>query len=136
MIDLTKVPPFANAAWVNEPNAPCLWCAGTGHVNGDYVDGEICDCPDQPVHADALCECGNPECDYDPSLPICEEQQVIAEVLVLESPILRLVKERNEARELVKRMLMATDGVTDSKEYYDAMLAAHRAAMLWKGGAK
>ena len=82
------------------------------------------------------CECGNPECDYDPSLPVCEEQQVIAEVLVLESPILRLVKERNEARELVKRMLMATDGVTDSKEYYDTMLAAHRAAMTWKGGAK
>ena len=82
------------------------------------------------------CECGNADCDYDPSLPICEEQQVIAEVLVLESPILRLVKERNEARELVKRMLMATDGVTGDKEYYDTMLAAHRAAMTWKGGAK
>jgi hypothetical protein len=82
------------------------------------------------------CECGNPECDYDPSLPICEEQQVIAEVLILESPILRLVKERNEARELVRRMLAAVDGVTGDKEYYDAMLAAHRAAMTWKGGAK
>ena len=82
------------------------------------------------------CECGNPECDYDPSLPICEEQQVIATVLVLESPILRLVKERNEARELVRRMLAAVDGVTGDKEYYDAMLAAHRAAMTWKGGAK
>ena len=82
------------------------------------------------------CECGNPECDYDPSLPICEEQQVIAEVLVLESPILRLVKERNEARELVKRVLMATEGTASSKEYYDALLAARRAAMTWKGGAK
>ena len=82
------------------------------------------------------CECGNPECDYDPSLPICEEQQAIAEALVLESPILRLVKERNEARELVRRMLAAVDGVTGDKEYYDAMLAAHRAAMTWKGGAK
>ena len=82
------------------------------------------------------CECGNAECDYDPSLPICEEQQVIAEVLVLESPILKLVKERNEARELVRRMLAAVDGVTGDKEYYDAMLAAHRAAMTWKGGAK
>ena len=82
------------------------------------------------------CECGNPECDYDLSLPICEEQQAIAEVLVLESPILRLVKERNEARELVRRMLAAVDGVTGDKEYYDAMLAAHRAAMTWKGGAK
>jgi hypothetical protein len=82
------------------------------------------------------CECGNPDCDYDPSLPICEEQQVIAEVLVLESPILRLVKERNEARELVKRVLMATEGLATSKEYYDALLAARRAAMTWKGGAK
>ena len=82
------------------------------------------------------CECGNADCDYDPSLPICEEQQAIAEALVLESPILRLVKERNEARELVKRMLMATDGVTGGKEYYDAMLEAHRAIIAWKGGAK
>ena len=49
------------------------------------------------------CECGNADCDYDPSLPISKEQQAIAEVLVLESPILRLVKERNEARELVKK---------------------------------
>jgi hypothetical protein len=47
-----------------------------------------------------------------------------------------LVKERNEARELVKRLLMATEGMTDSKEYYSTMLAAHRAAMTWKGGAK
>ena len=82
------------------------------------------------------CECGNADCDYDHSLPICEEQQAIAEALVLESPILRLVKERNEARELVKRMLMATDGVTGDKEYYDAMLAAHRAIIAWKGGAE
>lgn len=92
-------------------------------------------CHDQDMSQD-MCECGNPECDYDPSLPISAEQQAIAEAIVLKSPILRLVKERNEARELVKRMLMATDGVTDSKEYYAAMLAAHRAAMTWKGGAK
>ena len=131
MIDLTKAPPFANAAWANEADAPCLWCAGTGHINGNYVDGEICNCPDQPYHPDALCECGDPEC-----LGPAEAVQAIVETLVLDSPLLKLVKERNEARELVKRMLMATDGVTDSKEYYDTMLAAHRAAMLWKGGAK
>ena len=82
------------------------------------------------------CKCGNADCDYDPSLPICEEQQVIAEVLVLESPILRLVKERNEARELVRRMLAAVGDDFGDKEHYDAMLAAHRAAMAWKGGAK
>ena len=131
MIDLTKAPPFANAAWANEPDAPCLWCAGTGHINGNYVDGEICNCPDQPYHPDALCKCGDPEC-----LGPAEAVQAVVDALVLESPILKLVKERNEARELVKRMLMATDGVTGDKEYYDAMLAAHRAAMTWKGGAK
>jgi hypothetical protein len=84
---------------------------------------------------DNACECGNPGCDYDDSLPI-GEAQAIAEVLVLESPILRLVKERNEARELVRRMLAAVGDDFGDKEHYDAMLAAHRAAMTWKGGAK
>lgn len=82
------------------------------------------------------CECGNAECDYDESLPISEEHQAIAEALVLESPLLKLVKERNEARELVKRMLSAVDGIGGNKEYYETMLAAHRAVMTWKGGAK
>jgi hypothetical protein len=136
MIDLTKVPPFADAAWVNEPNAPCLWCAGTGHVNGDYVDGEICKCPDQPYHPAALCECGDAEClgPADAVIPVVEA--LAATLPQLQSPMLKLIKERNEARELVKRVLMATDGVTDSEEYYAAMLAAHRAVMTWKGGAK
>ena len=62
--------------------------------------------------------------------------QLADKVPGLDSPLLRLVKERNEARELVRRMLAAVDGVTGDKEYYDAMLAAHRAAMTWKGGAK
>ena len=88
------------------------------------------------LQPDAACECGNTDCDYDPSLPVSEEQQAIAEALVLDSPLLKLVKERNKARELVKRMLAAVDGVTGDKEYYDAMLAAHRAVMTWKGGAK
>lgn len=82
------------------------------------------------------CECGNPKCDYDESLPISEECQAIAEALVLESPLLKLVKERNEARELVKRMLSAVDGIDGDKEYYETMLAAHRAVMAWKGGAQ
>jgi len=81
------------------------------------------------------CECGNSGCDYDDSLPI-GEAQAIADVLVLNSPLLRLVKERNEARELVKRMLAAVDGIGGDKEYYETMLAAHRAVMAWKGGAQ
>jgi hypothetical protein len=91
---------------------------------------------DAPYEESARCQCGDPEClgPADAVIPVVEA--LAASLPQLESPILRLVKERNEARELVKRVLMATDGVTDSEEYYAAMLAAHRAAMTWKGGAK
>jgi hypothetical protein len=150
VIDLTKdwnskrdysgKPPFANAAWAND-GTMCQWCAGTGHPHGDESQG-ICDCPDvsknvdTPYHPAALCECGDPEClgPADAVIPVVEA--LAASLPQLESPILRLVKERNDARELVKRVLMATDGVTDSEEYYAAMLAAHRAVITWKGGAK
>jgi hypothetical protein len=86
------------------------------------------------------CECGDTECLGDAKW-FAEATADIAiqlseQVPGLDSPLLRLVKERNEARELVKRVLMATDGVTDSEEYYAAMLAAHRAVITWKGGAK
>jgi hypothetical protein len=95
---------------------------------------------DQPYAPEALCECGDAECLGDAKW-LAEATADIAVQLAdqvpgLDSPLLRLVKERNEAREMVRRMLAAVDGVTGDKEYYDAMLAAHRAAMLWKGGAK
>ncbi len=91
---------------------------------------------DAPYEESARCQCGDPEClgPADAVIPVVEA--LAASLPQLESPILRLVKERNEARELVKRVLMATDGVTDSEEYYAAMLAAHRAVITWKGGAK
>jgi hypothetical protein len=59
-----------------------------------------------------------------------------AERCCLESPILKLVKERNEARELVKRMHAAVNVDAVGEEYYTAMLDAHRAIIGWKGGAK
>jgi hypothetical protein len=91
---------------------------------------------DQPYDEAARCECGDTEC-----LGSVEVAGVIAASIAealpqLQSPMLRLIQERNEARELVKRVLTATDGVTDSEEYYAAMLAAHRAVITWKGGAK
>jgi hypothetical protein len=91
---------------------------------------------DQPYDEAARCECGDAEC-----LGSVEVAGVIAASIAealpqLQSPMLRLIQERNEARELVKRVLMATDGVTDSEEYYAAMLAAHRAVITWKGGAQ
>ena len=91
---------------------------------------------DYVAEKQSACECGNAACDYDPSLPICEEQQVIAEVLVLQSPILRLLKERNEARELVKKLLSATDLLAIGEDSYAVMLEAHRAIQSWKGGAQ
>jgi hypothetical protein len=91
---------------------------------------------DAPYHPAALCECGDAEClgPADAVIPVVEA--LAASLPQLQSPILRLVKERNEARELVKRMLTATEGMTHNEEYHSTMLAAHRAAMTWKGGAK
>jgi hypothetical protein len=50
--------------------------------------------------------------------------------------MLKLIKERNEARELVKRMHAAVNVDSVGEEYYSAMLEAHRAIIAWKGGAK
>ena len=91
---------------------------------------------DEPYPPEALCECGDAEC-LGAAGPVKAVIAGLVEALPeLDSPLLRLVKERDEARELVKRVLMATDGVTGCEEYYAAMLAAHRALMTWKGGAK
>lgn len=95
---------------------------------------------DAPYHPDALCECGDPQCDGDAKW-LAQATADIAMQLAdslpeLDSPLLKLVKERNEARELVKRMLAAVDGIGGNKEYYETMLAAHRAVMAWKGGSK
>jgi hypothetical protein len=90
---------------------------------------------DAPYHPDALCQCGDPEClgPADAVIPVVEA--LAATLPQLQSPMLKLIKERNEARELVKRMLLATEGAPQA-EYYEAMLEAHRAIQSWKGGAK
>jgi hypothetical protein len=90
---------------------------------------------DAPYHPDALCECGDPEClgAAENVIPVVEA--LAATLPQLQSPMLKLIKERNEARELVKRMLLATEGAPQA-EYYEAMLEAHRALQSWKGGAQ
>jgi len=90
---------------------------------------------DAPYRPDALCECGDPEClgPADAVIPVVEA--LAATLPQLQSPMLKLIKERNEARELVKRMLLATEGAPQA-EYYEAMLEAHRAVLTWKGGAQ
>jgi hypothetical protein len=91
---------------------------------------------DAPYHPDALCECGDPEClgPADAVIPVVEA--LAASLPQLESPMLKLIKERNEARELVKRMHAAVNVDSVGEEYYSAMLDAHRAIIGWKGGAK
>mgnify|MGYP003343405201 CR=1 FL=1 len=90
---------------------------------------------DAPYEPQALCECGDPECLGSAEVVNKVVASLTSSLPKLESPLLRLVQERNEARELVKRMLLATEGGTN-EEYYDALLAAHRAIQSWKGGAK
>jgi hypothetical protein len=51
----------------------------------------------------------------------------------IDSAILRLAKERNEARELVKRMAYAPAD-DRSQERYEAHCAALRAVRMWKEG--
>ena len=42
--DYTGTPPFADAAWANDEDPMCFWCAGTGHPFGDQSYG-MCECP-------------------------------------------------------------------------------------------
>ena len=95
---------------------------------------------DYKAQPSGCCECGDPQCDGDAKW-LAQATADIAEALVdiapeLNSPLLKLIQERDEARELVKRVLMATEGLATSKEYYAALLEARRAAMTWKGGAQ
>jgi hypothetical protein len=55
--------------------------------------------------------------------------------MTLDSAILRLAKERNEARELVKRMAYAPADDT-SQERHEAHCAALRAVRIWKEAAR
>ena len=95
---------------------------------------------DQPYAPEALCECGDAECLGDAQW-FAEATADIAVQLAdkvpgLDSPLLRLVKERNEARELVKQMYAAVNVDSVGEMYHTAMLEAHRAIIGWKGGAK
>jgi hypothetical protein len=52
----------------------------------------------------------------------------------IDSAILRLAKERNEARELVKRIMHTQHMGEDSQEKYNALTDAWRAVLKWKEG--
>ena len=90
---------------------------------------------DAPYDPAALCACGDPEClgAADAVIPVVAA--LAASLPQLQSPMLRLLKERDEARELVKRLHAAVDVDAVGDEYYSTMLEAHRAIVAWKGGA-
>ena len=90
-------------------------------------------------HVD-VCKCGEPECLGDAKW-FAEATADIAiqlseQVPGLDSPLLRLVKERNEARELVKKLLYTSHLGDNSQDKFDALAEAHTAVFAWKGGAK
>jgi hypothetical protein len=91
---------------------------------------------DAPYEESALCECGNPECLGAANAVIPVVEALAASLPQLQSPMLRLIQERNEARELVKRMHAAVNVDAVGEDYYSAMLDAHRAIIGWKGGAQ
>ena len=91
---------------------------------------------DAPYEETALCGCGDPEC-----LGPAEIAGVIAASLAeslpqLQSPMLRLIKERNQARELVKKLLYTAHLGECSQDKFDALAEAQKAVFGWKGGAK
>ena len=95
---------------------------------------------DQPYAPEALCECGDTECLGDAQW-LAEATADIAVQLAeqapsLNSPLLRLAKERNAARELVKKLLYTAHLGNDSQDKYDALADAHKAVFGWKGGTK
>lgn len=89
------------------------------------------------------CECGNPGCDYDETLPV-GNAQAIAEALVLDSPLLKLVKERDEARRMCELLAAALPDLVAVKtsqkacdaanaEMHQALMTYVKARKLWGG---
>lgn len=91
---------------------------------------------DAPYHPDALCECGDEECLGSAEVAGAIAASLAASLPQLQSPMLRLIKERNEARELVKQLLYTAHLGDDSQEKYNALGDASKALNAWKGGAQ
>ena len=62
---------------------------------------------DQPYEPAALCECGDPECLGPIEIAGAIAQSLAKQLPQLESPMLKLIKERNEARRLAVAMVNA-----------------------------
>jgi hypothetical protein len=56
-----------------------------------------------------------------------------ARTMTLDSALLRLVKERDEARELVRRITATQHMGDDSQDKYNALADAWKSVLRWKG---
>ena len=79
---------------------------------------------DQPYEEAALCECGDPEClgAADVVIPVVEA--LVASLPQLESPMLKLIKERNEARRMCEVLAAAMPDLVHVTTSPKAMAAA------------
>jgi len=79
---------------------------------------------DQPYRPEALCECGDAEClgPADKVIPVVEA--LAASLPQLQSPLLKLVKERNEARRMCEVLAAAMPDLVHVTTSPKAMTAA------------
>jgi hypothetical protein len=79
---------------------------------------------DQPYDSAALCECGDPEClgPAENVIPVVEA--LVATLPQLESPMLKLIKERNEARKMCEVLAAAMPDLAHVTTSPKAMAAA------------
>ena len=84
-----------------------------------------------------VCECGDTEClgnaQWLAEATADIAMQLAEQVPGLDSPLLKLAKERNEARELVKKLLYTAHLGDTSQDKYDALADAQKAVFAWKG---
>jgi hypothetical protein len=64
---------------------------------------------DQPYEEAFRCECGDPECLGPVEIAGAIAQSLAEQLPQLQSPMLKLIKERNEARRLAAAMVNATN---------------------------
>ena len=79
---------------------------------------------DQPYHPAALCECGDPECLGAAEVVNAVVADLTAALPTLQSPLLKLKKERDEARRLCELLAAAMPDLAHVTTSPKAMAAA------------
>lgn len=79
---------------------------------------------DRPYHPEALCECGDPECIGPADAVEAVVANLVESLPQLESPMLKLIKERNEARRMCEVLAAAMPDLVHITTSPKAMAAA------------